>query len=69
MTIFQQDLRNLAVKPSGPGALSNSIASRDCLLEFLETGTISELLAVEITLEGITFKTLGEIYSRGLSSV
>ena len=58
--VFQHVFRNLVVKPSGPGALSDSIPTRDLLTSFFEMGSMS-LLLIEWLISVGTELRIGEL--------
>ena len=58
--VFQHVLSNSAVKPSGPGALSESIPTRDLLTSFFEMGAM-RLLLIEWLISFGTELRIGEL--------
>ena len=67
---FQHVFRNLVVKPTGPGALSDSIPTRDLLTSFFEMGDM-RLLLIEWFIRFGTELRIGELgrVPGGVSSV
>ena len=68
--IFQHVFRNMVVKPSGPGALSDSILARALLTSFFKMGAM-RLMLIDwlIRFDRVEDRIIGKTSRRGLHSV